>query len=385
MQLTAGAAGKLNPVVVDGAGFTLYRFDKDTAKPSKSNCNDACATTWPPVLVRPGSKIFLSGVEKSAVGVVRRDDGSLQVTIGGWPVYRFSKDTAPGQTNGQGVGGTWFGVTPDGGKALPSRGGTNSGLDYLDGTAQQNNAPANTGDFYKGPRNSAAAMKWVQLTAGAAGNLNPVVADGAGFTLYRFDKDTAKPSKSNCNDACATTWPPVLVRPGSKIFVDGVPASQVGVVRRDDGHLQVTIGGWPVYRFSKDTAPGQTNGEGVGGTWFAVSPTGQKVLPVAQGGNDHNPPQGGKSGEPSVALGGGSVILDSGTNFQEPNGSIGVSGPGCKTVRPFPAKSAQLLGGPIKIWSNPNCTGTSAVLAASVPDLSAIGFTEDVGSVRFAD
>ncbi|MFG2886319.1 hypothetical protein ACGFYV_29130 [Streptomyces sp. NPDC048297] len=292
VQLSAGAAGKLNPVVHDAAGFTLYRFDKDTAKPSTSNCDGACATTWPPVLVRPGSKIFTDGVPRSEIGVVRRNDGGLQVTIGGWPVYRFSKDTAPGQTNGEGVGGTWFGVTPTGGKALPSSAGTDStGIGYQNGTAAQNHAPKNTGDFYQGSHSDPAAKKWVQLTAGSAGGLNPIVHDAAGFTLYRFDKDTAKPSTSNCDGACATTWPPVLVGPGSKIFVDGVPKSEIGVVRRNDGGLQVTIGGWPVYRFSKDTAPGQTNGEGVGGTWFAVSPTGMKVLPAVVSAGDAGPSQ----------------------------------------------------------------------------------------------
>jgi predicted lipoprotein with Yx(FWY)xxD motif len=319
------------------------------------------------------------------VGVVRRTDGNLQVTIGGWPVYRFSKDTAPGQTNGEGVGGTWFGVTPTGGKAMPAPQGTNStGLDYQNGTAKQHKAPADTGDFHKGSRNDPAAMKWVQLTAGSAGGLNPIVHDGAGFTLYRFDKDTANPSKSNCDGACATTWPPVVVRPGSKIFVDGVPVSQVGIVRRTDGNLQVTIGGWPVYRFSKDTAPGQTNGEGVGGTWFAVSPAGQKVQPSVVSGGDPSPSQSaGATSAPSATLGNGSVTLDSGTNFSEPNGSVGVAGPGCQTISPFPAKSVQLSGGPIKIWTGPGCTGTSAVLTQSVPDLSAVGFTRDIVSVRF--
>jgi predicted lipoprotein with Yx(FWY)xxD motif len=384
VQLSAGAANGLNPIVHDGAGFTLYRFDKDSASPSKSNCNGDCATTWPPVLVRPGSRIFVDGVPKSEIGVVKRDDGQLQVTIGGWPVYKFSKDTAPGQTNGQGVGGTWFGVTPDGGKAGQSAQGTDqsTGMQYADGTAAQHNAPRDTGDFYKGKRSDPAAMKWVQLTAGSANGLNPIVHDGAGFTLYRFDKDSASPSKSNCNGDCATTWPPVLVRPGSRIFVDGVPTSEIGVVKRDDGQLQVTIGGWPVYRFSKDTGPGQTNGEGVGGTWFAVSPQGQKVLPQVMAGT-------GATATPSstgsaVTLGNGSVILDSGKNFSEPDGSVGAAGPGCQNVTPaFPALSVQLAGGPIKLWTGPDCTGTSTVVAGSVADLTTIGFDQPIASIRF--
>src|SRR5262249_33311209 len=201
--------------------------------------------TWPPVPARPCSRISLDGVSLSKAGTVRREDGTLQVTIGGWPVYRFSKDTAAGQTNGQGVGGTWFAVTPDGKKAGQSAQGMDAatGLNYQNGTAKQNHAAPNTGDFYNGPSNNPAAMKWVQLTAGSANGLNPIVHNGRGFTLYRFDKDTAHPSKSNCNGACAVKWPPVLVRPGSRIFVDGVDTDEIGIVRRGDGTRQVTIGG----------------------------------------------------------------------------------------------------------------------------------------------
>ena len=382
VQLSASSAGALSPVVVNGAGFTLYRFDKDSPSPSKSNCNGACATTWPPVLVNPRGRIFLDGVPKSEVGVVRRADGTLQVTIGGWPVYRFSKDTAPGQTNGQGVEGTWFGVTPDGTKAGQSPQGTSqaTGLDYQTGTATENNAPADTGDFAQ-DRNSPAAMKWVQLTSGSANGLNPIVHDGAGFTLYRFDKDSPSPSKSNCNGACAITWPPVLVNPKGRIFVNGVPASEIGVVKRQDGTLQVTIGGWPVYRFSKDTGPGETNGEGVDGTWYAVSPQGHKVLPPVSAAN---PGQPSASPSSTVTLGNGSVILDSGTNFNEPSGSVGEAGPGCQTLgSPFSAQSLQLTGGPIKIWSGPGCTGTSAVVTDNIADLSTIGFSQPIASIRF--
>ncbi|MFE5581568.1 hypothetical protein [Kitasatospora sp. NPDC056531] len=419
VQLSAGAAGVLNPVVHNAAGFTLYRFDKDTTKPSKSNCNDACATTWPPVLVQPGSRIFLDGVSRADIGVVKRDDGALQITIGGWPVYRFSKDTAPGQANGQGVGGTWFAVTPEGGKAGQSPQGTdtNTQLDYQNGTAKQHDAPPNTGDMYNGPRNSPEAMKWVQLTAGSAGGLSPIVHDGAGFTLYRFDKDTTKPSKSNCNDACATTWPPILVQPGSRIFVDGVPTSEIGIVDRADGTRQVTIGGWPVYRFSKDTAAGQTNGEGVGGTWFAVSPHGGKVLRPTEGtgatssaapsagasasasspASAASSPASAPAGTPSaaapsspaaspVALGNGVVTLDSGLNFTEPDASENIAGPGCKnTGRGDLALSLDLSGGPVKIWTGRDCTGTSAVVTSSIPDLSKIGFDKKIASIRFGD
>ena len=41
--LSANSTAQLGTVVVDGQGFTLYRFDKDSAKPPTSNCADDCA------------------------------------------------------------------------------------------------------------------------------------------------------------------------------------------------------------------------------------------------------------------------------------------------------------------------------------------------------
>jgi hypothetical protein len=143
---------------------------------------------------------------------------------------------------------------------------------------------------------------------------------------------------------------------------------------------------------SGDPAPGQTNGEGVGGTWFAVSPQGGKVLPAA--GSSSPPTNTAPTAQPTdttapgaggnVTLGNGSVILDSGTNFSEPNGSVGVVGPGCQTLGcPFMTLSLQLSGGPIKIWTGPNCTGTSKVVSGDVADLPAIGFNQPIASIRF--
>ncbi|MDT9692633.1 hypothetical protein Q5762_30745 [Streptomyces sp. P9(2023)] len=236
-----------------------------------------------------------------------------------------------------------------------------SEFDFLSGTAKQNKAQPKTGDWANAPRTP---QKWVQLSAALAGALDPVVVNGAGFTLYRFDNDTANPSKSTCNDACATTWPPVVVKPGGRIFIDGVRKSDVGVVKRDDGNLQVTVGGWPVYRFNKDLRPGDTNGQGVGGTWFGVTPDGRKA-----------------GGATAPAGGNSSVTLSDETNFGDP--SEGLAGSGCQNVGRDNRASSLQASGTVKIWTEKDCKGTSKSVSGNVADLASIGFDNTVSSVRF--
>jgi predicted lipoprotein with Yx(FWY)xxD motif len=112
----------LGTIVVDGSGRTLYRFDKDSASPPTSNCTGACAQLWPPVLV--GTQITLSGIDRSLLGTIKRSDGTIQLTLNGWPLYRYAGDSGPGQINGEGVGGVWFAVRPTGAKVLSA---SNSG------------------------------------------------------------------------------------------------------------------------------------------------------------------------------------------------------------------------------------------------------------------
>lgn len=246
VKLTAVEVPDLGQVLTDKDGFTLYRFDKDTAKPPKSNCDGQCATTWPPVIAPATGEVEVQGVDPSLVGKVTRTDGSEQVTVGGWAVYKYSKDTAPGDVKGQAVGGTWYGVTPTGTKAgAPA--------------AETTDAPAGEN---------------TKISAGEIAGIGPILTDQNGRTLYLFQKDTKKPSKSNCEGACATTWPPVLLK--GDIQLEGVDKNIVGSVKRADGSDQVTVGGWPVYTYSKDTAPGQANGQGVGGTWFTIESRGCK-------------------------------------------------------------------------------------------------------------
>jgi predicted lipoprotein with Yx(FWY)xxD motif len=113
--LRAQKLPQVGDVVVDGGGYALYRFDKDSAKPPKSNCLEDCWMKWPPVI--DTGDLRLDGLDQGLVGSVLRPDSTRQVTIGGWPVYRYSGDAAPGDVRGHGVGTVWFAVTPQGRKA----------------------------------------------------------------------------------------------------------------------------------------------------------------------------------------------------------------------------------------------------------------------------
>ena len=126
----------------------------------------------------------------------------------------------------------------------------------------------------------------VMLAATEVAGVGTVVTDAAGKTLYRFDKDMATPPTSNCDGECATTWPPALAGAGTPML-QGIQDTQVGTLARKDGSKQLTLNGWALYEFSGDKAPGQTNGQGVNGTWFAVAPDGSKITAPAAGGSGY--------------------------------------------------------------------------------------------------
>src|SRR5215470_5038147 len=118
-----------------------------------------------------------------------------------------------------------------------------------------------------------------KTTVAVAGSqLGRILVDGHGRTLYLFAKD--KHGMSTCSGACAAFWPPLLAS-GKPLAKSGAKASLLGTIRRADGRLQVTYNHHPLYTFIKDTAKGQTNGEGFfiyGAKWWAVSPAGAKVV-----------------------------------------------------------------------------------------------------------
>jgi predicted lipoprotein with Yx(FWY)xxD motif len=96
-----------------------------------------------------------------------------------------------------------------------------------------------------------------------------VVATPTGRTLYRRKGETA--SHILCSKACATLWPPLTVASRSVRIVKGAGVrGTVGIIKRPDGRLQVTLSGHPLYRYSLDRRTGDAKGNGVGGIWFAM-------------------------------------------------------------------------------------------------------------------
>lgn len=104
----------------------------------------------------------------------------------------------------------------------------------------------------------------------AAGALGTILTDSAGKTLYVFDRDTA--GVSNCNDACAQTWPSLELATGTP-SASADATGKLAVITRTDGKRQVTYQDRPLYHFASDAQPGDTKGDGVGGVWHAAKPT----------------------------------------------------------------------------------------------------------------
>lgn len=216
-------------------GFSLYTFALDEM--GVSNCSGVCLANWPPLLADAGD------IAEAPYSIIERSMGTagtaLQWAYHGMPLYFFVGDTAAGQTTGKAIA-NWQLARP-----LPTQ---------------------------------VLANETLGNHLGAAGLVKSAVPDGAneetsdqprhGFTLYTFDSDTS--GVSNCSDACLTNWPALIAHEGA------VATDPYSLVERASGEFQWALNGMPLYFFAGDTAPGQTNGEGMGNNWYVA-----RTAPVA--------------------------------------------------------------------------------------------------------
>jgi predicted lipoprotein with Yx(FWY)xxD motif len=118
----------------------------------------------------------------------------------------------------------------------------------------------------------------VVVTSGNAVEAKPVgsigtvlVAGNNSMTVYTFAKDTADSGKSACTGGCIAKWPALTVASAAGAVGGAGVAGKLGTITRaDNGQFQVTYNGLPLYFFTGDKAPGDSNG--VYDNWAAVKP-----------------------------------------------------------------------------------------------------------------
>lgn len=127
--------------------------------------------------------------------------------------------------------------------------------------------------------NQPAQASGVGALKASSSSLGMLLTDGDGRTLYVLTKD--KGGTSSCYGNCASNWPAFTATASAGSGADG---SLLGTTKRTDGKTQVTYKNQPLYYFSGDANPGDTNGQGVGGVWFTVGPTGAVITAKAGAG-----------------------------------------------------------------------------------------------------
>jgi predicted lipoprotein with Yx(FWY)xxD motif len=101
------ASSQFGDIIFDRNDQAIYLFDRETT--SKPECYGDCAAAWPPVLTE-GAPVASGAAKQSLLGTTERDDGTIQVTYAGQPLYYYAHE-GPGQVlchNVAEFGGLWL-------------------------------------------------------------------------------------------------------------------------------------------------------------------------------------------------------------------------------------------------------------------------------------
>jgi predicted lipoprotein with Yx(FWY)xxD motif len=123
------------------------------------------------------------------------------------------------------------------------------------------------------------------------------LVDRQGHSVYLFEKD--EDGESYCSGACAAVWPPLETSAAPQAGA-GVQSGALGTTRRDDGDMQVTYHGHPLYYYAADAStPDKTKGEDIeqfGAGWYLVGAGGQPVEESGSGSDSNSGSNGGGGG-----------------------------------------------------------------------------------------
>ncbi|MEJ0035355.1 MAG: hypothetical protein WDO68_04635 [Gammaproteobacteria bacterium] len=223
-------------------GETLFFSDADS--PDVSNCTTACSEEFPPLTARTGAKPF------GDWSLIKRRDGGKQWAYQKRPLYRWSKETIPGEV------------------------ATNVGL--------RETAEAKLAEGAKRAGNLMPPEGWqvarftpwlaMALPDGINVDFIPaaqtvVLKDFNGFTLYAFEGKADRDGQSCGDDGCRVQWAPVVAA-----AIAG-PIGDFSIVTRKDGSKQWAYKKQPLYRYSGDLLPGDALGAAVDKRWTLAALT----------------------------------------------------------------------------------------------------------------
>ncbi|MEA2158014.1 MAG: hypothetical protein QOD66_394 [Solirubrobacteraceae bacterium] len=111
------AQSSLGKILVTGRGRTLYAFARDSRNTDRCMKISGCPGTWP-LLTSTRKPTGGPGVKASLLGSIALPHRTArQVTYAGHPLYTYSGDSGPAQTDYVGVsmfGGAWPALTASG-------------------------------------------------------------------------------------------------------------------------------------------------------------------------------------------------------------------------------------------------------------------------------
>ncbi len=108
--INESTSAKLGTYLVNQTGFTFYYFMNDKPGKGMSACTGQCIKLWPPFYAE--NITVPATLNKTDFTDVNRTDKMEQLAFKGWPLYYYSGDKKPGDTNGQGIGNLWYVVNP---------------------------------------------------------------------------------------------------------------------------------------------------------------------------------------------------------------------------------------------------------------------------------
>jgi predicted lipoprotein with Yx(FWY)xxD motif len=129
----------IGTVLVDNAGMTVYTPKQPEEANGEFKCTGSCLSFWFPVTVSSANPAS-SGLPGKLGTIQRPDDGKIQLTYNGRPLYTFRLDTAAGQAHGNnfadsfsGTSFTWEVVTATGAASGPGSPAPSPGYSYQAG------------------------------------------------------------------------------------------------------------------------------------------------------------------------------------------------------------------------------------------------------------